>query len=281
MIAAPLRLPLLLAPVIATPLLFSQDTTAPAAETAPTGPAPSPAPGAVAEKPAGATTVVGTLVYLEGDYGLDTDTEIWAALVTAEYDAARWRVAGTVPFLTVEGPAIVTGAGSAVAPRPTTERETGFGDITAEATWKLLPSHAPQSLDLTGRVKFPTADEDRGLGTGEFDYYVQLDTRRVVGGFSLFANVGWQFLGDPSAYELEDGPYATLGAARPIDADTTLGASLSWRSATSDGTDDACEAVFFASRQLTAEWRLLGLGIVGFTDASPDFGAGLAVSATY
>ena len=33
----------------------------------------------------------------------------------------------------------------------------------------------PLLIDLTGKVKFGTADENKGLGTGENDYAVQAD----------------------------------------------------------------------------------------------------------
>jgi hypothetical protein len=51
-----------------------------------------------------------------------------------------------------------------------TQTEDGLGDILLKGEYVLLAEQAALP-EITGslKIKFPTADEDKGLGTGEFD----------------------------------------------------------------------------------------------------------------
>src|SRR3546814_6362082 len=51
-------------------------------------------------------------------------------------------------------------------------------------------------LDLTGKVKFGTADEDEGLGTGQEDYSGLLDAYQQFGEWTVFGGVGYTTFGD-------------------------------------------------------------------------------------
>lgn len=46
-------------------------------------------------------------------------------------------------------------------------------------------------------LKLPTGDESRGLGTGEFDYDIQLRIQKTWGWFTVIGNVGHTFVTDP------------------------------------------------------------------------------------
>jgi hypothetical protein len=51
-----------------------------------------------------------------------------------------------------------------------------MGDLVAAFGYTVLNSVASGTIiDVVGKVKFGTADEDKGLGTGEDDYSVQID----------------------------------------------------------------------------------------------------------
>ena len=77
------------------------------------------------------------------------------------------------------------GSGGGTTPPPgttTTSSASGLGDVTASAGYALFASADHTfGLDLTGKVKFATADENKGLGTGKNDYGLALDTYKVSG----------------------------------------------------------------------------------------------------
>jgi peptidoglycan-associated lipoprotein len=91
-----------------------------------------------------------------------------------------------------------------------------LGDLFLGAKGNLLSEGAQQpfALALRGTVKLPTADEDRGAGTGEFDYFADVvlskEVARVVEitGFTGFA---WRL--NPENVNLSDGWRWGVGAA--------------------------------------------------------------------
>lgn len=219
-----------------------------------------------------------SLNYSRGDYGLADDTEVWVALLNTTYETASWRLQAALPVINIKGPATVVGNigdGVTSAPgRPTDDSETGLGDLTLGAAYKFGPVVQGINLDLGARVKLPTADEDKGLGTGEFDTYVQADVYKSLGKIVPFGTLGYRFLGSNQTYRLKDGVFASGGIASPITTATTVGASLNWRERIIAGGDHATELMAFALHNLDQQWRVQGYVLKGFTDASPDLGVG-------
>ncbi len=218
--------------------------------------------------------------YSRGDYGLTEDTEVFVVLATYVLDASSWRLRATLPWLHISGPAAVVanGTGSIGGPvRPTDASESGFGDSMLSLTYKINPLSDGLRTDFTAKVKAPTGDEDRGLGTGEFDYYAQLDFYRSFNGTTPFFNAGYRYLGD-GLYQLDDGFYASGGVVVPLSDPSSIGAAVDWREAIVPGGDDAVEATAFYFTRINTAWTATIYGQKGFTDASPDYGAGASFS---
>src|SRR5260221_2740169 len=122
--------------------------------------------------------------YSSGKYGTSADTRILSIPLSARYATDLWTLKLTVPYLSVTGPAnVVPGVGridSSGRPRRRTfagtTTESGLGDTVASATYNAYYDAATKrGLDLTGRLKLPTAEADKGLGTGSADQSVQVD----------------------------------------------------------------------------------------------------------
>ncbi len=219
--------------------------------------------------------------YSRGDYGLDTDTEVWVAPVNVVHETSRWRIRATLPWLHLSGPAaiVATGGNAAGGPvRPDDASTSGLGDSMLTLTHKSTPvSPDAWHADVSAKVKFPTGDEERGLGTGEFDTYAQLDFYRSIEGWTPFLNGGYRWLGD-GLYQLKDGFYASGGLLCSLSDSSSVGASLDWRQKIVDGGDDALETTAFYHSRLSPRWSTTVYAQTGFTDASPDFGAGAQFS---
>ncbi|RZM03991.1 MAG: hypothetical protein EOP68_19935, partial [Sphingomonas sp.] len=127
------------------------------------------------------TTSLGTS-YWHGDYGAPTNTSIWAGLFGVRYRTGGLRISAYLPYMRIKSDgAIFTGIGGTplfVAPNvPTGKRiRKGFGDVTLGASY-LLPNPQGTGLDveLTGRVKLPTASDKSLLSTGKTDYSAGVD----------------------------------------------------------------------------------------------------------
>lgn len=224
------------------------------------------------------TKLSGGFDYSRGSYGFSTDTEVWSIPFAVSHETHDWSVRVSVPYITIKGPASVVGdAGAAVgaSARPTSRSESGLGDTVLGLSWHTNPDAVDEwKVDLTGRVKLPTADEDKGLGSGRTDYYAQLDFYRTYGKITPFGSVGYRFMGRSPAYPLKDGPYASAGVLRRVSTDTILGLSYDWRSRIVDGSPAGSNVTALLLRNLSKRWNIVLYALKGFGDGSPDFGFG-------
>jgi len=230
--------------------------------------------------PLPAVITVGTgFDYSRGDYGFGTDTEVFSLPLNLGYQNGPWLLNASFSHLTIKGPAtIVGGAGT---PRPTSDSESGLGDIYADATRQFGQVLGPVDLAATVRVKLPTADEERGLGTGAADYYGELTFSRTFANATPFAIAGYRVLGDNATYLLRNGAYVSGGAHLRLSAASVVTTMLNWRQPIVAGGDDSVDALIMITHDLTARWRFMAYGLAGFTDASPDVGTGLQLSCRF
>src|SRR5690606_18090185 len=194
-----------------------------------------------------------------------------------------WTLRATIPWLQIDGPAAVVASGGSTAGgpvRPSAASTSGLGDSILGLTYKLNPDAVGLHTDLTAKVKFPTGDDSRGLGTGEFDYYGQIDFYQSFNGITPSVTGGYRVLGD-GRYQLDDGFYGSGGLVFLVADRTTLGASLDWRQRIVAGGDDALESTVFFFRQFNPNWSGTFYGQTGFTDASADYGLGTSFSFSF
>lgn len=219
--------------------------------------------------------------YSRGDYGFSRPTEVFSVPVNLIYEHDRWIVRATVPYLSVKGPAsVVEGSGPLVAApgRPITKYQSGVGDSLVAVTYHAHPVPGELNVDLTGRVKLPTADDAKGLGTGETDYYAQADLYQTFGNTTPFVSVGYRFMGTNAIYPLKDGAYVSLGASYRLTPATAIGAAYDWRSRIIAAAPNASDMIVFVSTNPNDRWNVLGYVLAGFNEASPDLGLGGAVT---
>ncbi|MCY1391594.1 hypothetical protein D9M71_64410 [compost metagenome] len=172
-------------------------------------------------------TSIGT-DYSSGDYGTGTTSEIWYVPLVGKYETGAMTYKLTVPWLRITNPSV--GPDGAPLPGGCGEVESGVGDTVASAGYAVLDgSQGGMLVDLIGKVKVPTADEDKCLGTGETDYSAQVDLTQGFGPVTGFATLGWKKFGDPSDTNFDDPIFAGVGLAIPVAAVTSLGASYDWR----------------------------------------------------
>jgi opacity protein-like surface antigen len=72
----------------------------------------------------------------------------------------------------------------------TTYDEKGISDMTVETKWRFFEKEG-FSLALKPGVRFPTGNEDRGLGTGKFGYQAFLLGSKEMAPWAFHANLGY------------------------------------------------------------------------------------------
>jgi outer membrane protein OmpA-like peptidoglycan-associated protein len=91
-----------------------------------------------------------------------------------------------------------------------------LGDVFLGAKVNLASEYRnqPLAVALRGTIKVPTADDETGAGTGEFDYFVDMVvSKEIARRVELTGFGGVAFRGDPSPFSRSDGMRWGAGAA--------------------------------------------------------------------
>lgn len=225
------------------------------------------------------STAIG-MDYSSGDYGTGTTSEIWYVPVVGKYETGPMTYKVTVPWLRITNPEV--GPDGDPLPGGCRDVESGLGDTVTSASYALLDgSEGGVMLDLIGKIKFPTADEDQCLGTGKTDYTAQVDIAKGFGRVTGFATLGWKKYGDPSGTDFDDPVFASLGFALPVAARTSAGASYDWRQKVVSTGSEIQELTLFLTHKLNQEWKVQLYAVKGFSDASPDAEGGMVLYHTF
>src|SRR3989442_48841 len=81
----------------------------------------------------------------------------------------------------------------------------GLGDLLLKVSYTVKERAFLPEITPYLKVKFPTAQRDKGLGTGEFDETVGVDlSKRLFDGVFGFASVAYTFIGDPPGTNFRD-----------------------------------------------------------------------------
>src|SRR6266511_3076965 len=151
--------------------------------------------------------------YSKGDYGTSEDTEIIYVPFTFGVKLDRFELRLTVPYIRQTSQTVtLTGGGVAVRKdkkaqaAQATDTESGLGDVLLRGSYILLQEQDvwPEVTPYF-KIKFPTADEDRGLGTGEFDETFGVDlAKRLVDGLFGYVGLAYTFIGSPPGSDLKN-----------------------------------------------------------------------------
>lgn len=220
--------------------------------------------------------------YSEGDYGQSIKTKITYIPFTARYEIDRWTFKATLPWLHIEGPGgvsadsrVITGTTSST----TRSSESGQGDLVTAATYSAVMLNEQKFyLDLTAKIKLPTASESRGLGTGKSDYTIAADAYKTLGSFTALATLGYRWLGDPSGVDLHNVWFGTLGGVYKINPKNNIGLTVDLREATSDSGTNLREYTVFYSHKFNDTYKLQTYLVHGDTRSSVDWGGGAMLS---
>jgi hypothetical protein len=232
---------------------------------------------------AGNTSVSLGAEYSQGDYGTSSTTKIWYFPVTLGYETDQNLVSITVPYLIVEGTGNVVATGGMGMRRTTSntnsETESGLGDIELTGSQKISGT-ATSRIDLTGKIKFGTADEDKNLGTGENDYALQLDVAKSYAETNVYGYGGYKIIGDPPGTDYRNVFYGSIGVSRKLDNASTAGVEFFAQEAVLSGIDGQSELTLFLSNKPDNKTKVTGYILKGLADGSPDWGVGVALKLT-
>ena len=212
----------------------------------------------------------GGLGHKQGDFGTSTQSRLNLAYGTVGYASSTFDLNVTVPVLNL------TAQGGGVD-----GSSSGLGDVLLRGVHRFVPETASGfSLDGGLALKLPTANSDKGLGTGKVD----------AGGFlaihrrwdRLQANLigGWIQSGSASGITIpatRAGIYTT-GIGFSYYADTAkFSMAYEARGALYQGTQAPREVSLDVFKMLSPKLAMKTSFIAGLTDGSPKTSLGLGV----
>jgi hypothetical protein len=227
------------------------------------------------------------LNYSTGTYGTSTSTDIVSIPFTARYDRGPWIFKLIVPYLYISGSGdVIPGLGRVNNSNSrgrgkggVSESVSGPGDTIVAATYNAYYDSASKlGLGLTGRLKLPTGDADRGLGTGATDESVQVDLYKTYDRVTLFGDLGYTFFGSSQFIQLQNAFNYGVGASYKLNAADSAGLSLDGRQPVTSGGPPQRELTAFWTHRVDKAWKAQAYVLFGLADGSPDWGAGISAA---
>ena len=215
--------------------------------------------------------------YSAGKFGDTRITEI--AFVPFSVQTARgpftFKVASG--WLSVAGPALILdGAGEGAGASGVSRHASGFSDTSFSAMYSFQQLYdRGVYLDLTSRLKLPSASFKKGLGTGKVDGAVQADLAVAVGGLMPFVTLGYKISGVRNELKLRNVVFGSLGVQYAWDDKVATGLVFDYRQSSLKTSADPQEGSLYLSYRFTDAWSFNAYGVVGFSRNSPDAGGGL------
>lgn len=234
--------------------------------------------------------------YARGDYGtgIDSDTLTTSAII-GYYPNARLDLELTIPHIYQSSRAVTSSGNIRFGVRRTQSQpnnspgvgqpqqsqttgvssQSGLGDLMLEAGYVLMvESSSVPRVRASSFIKFPTADEKKGLGTGEYDLGIGVQVSKWFNELHGYAETTFVFQGDNEVLGLKDYVSAEIGIGHLLAGRALAGLSLWGASAPTKTSSELLEARI----KLSMPWSVrsgftayLGTGLV---DESPDLTAG-------
>ncbi len=156
-------------------------------------------------------------------------------------------------------------------------QRNGFGDVNVAMTYS-FDFGDDLYLDVTGKVKLPTASTSKRLGTGKVDVTAGLDLIKDIGDASLYVAGYRRFNGSTAARPLRDVWGFATGASYRLNDTLVIGGDYDWQQSSFAGNGPSSEVTGWGSFRLNDAMRLTVYASTGLSTNSADFATGATIS---
>ena len=219
-----------------------------------------------------------SLMYSSGDFGTSTDTRTLYWPTTIRRYFTKGDAGFTIPFIdqtATPGVAAIKGHPFRINRSNSGQKrsDTGLGDLLLDGHYHFF-DESTEAFNLSGfgQLKFPTADEEKGLGTGEFDTTLGLESSKNLNElWSTYIDLYYTFIGEPPGTDLDDQFTFDGGVGYNLTEKTM--ATLFYREQTAlvDDEDNARDVILGLNHMIDDATKIYGKSSFGLTDGSPDW----------
>jgi len=239
--------------------------------------------------------------YSNGDYGAGSKTTIWYVPLSLQRQFNDGDLTLVVPYVSVTGDCSVTLL-SGVPNRtnhqcgaPTRERgrrkrhseipdpvvtNSGLGDVVLRGRYYVMDGAGwVPTLAVTARLKIPTADAEKGLGTGEPDEGVGVELTKTLGEkWVSFADAGYTFIGKPPGVDLRNQWYYDMGLGYYVTKECLVSAYYEYYRSLLAGYQAPQDFLVAVNYALSRGWSLSGSTQIGLSDGAPAYAVSVGVA---
>jgi hypothetical protein len=218
--------------------------------------------------------------YTSGNYGTTERTNVRYAPLSIRRLLPDGDITLVIPYLHLTSDAAVTivngipqAAGGQQAARTRTISE-GLGDILLRGRYYVLDEQGLlPTVAVTGRVKFPTADEAKGLGTGQFDESAGLEVTKYLSENWLgLADFTYTLVGKLDTITLRNQWFFDVGLGYSFTKDFLGSVYYEEQQSPVPGRTNPRDALAAFSHRITSLVRLNMALMLGLNSSSPDYG---------
>lgn len=224
--------------------------------------------------------------YDTGKYGGTTRMDSLYVPFTLKRYYRSGDLSVTVPYLRQSSTGQVTRVGgrpqrvAGVRSSAVETSEGGLGDILVRGSY-VIKRDGPGSFDFSigGKLKLPTANEEKGLGTGEMDQGAGFDfSKELNPRWTLLADAYYTIIGDPENLDFNNQVSLSIGFYRPFEKGLGLTVMYETSSAMTDDSADPRALSGTLSKNAAGGLQFTGGLAFGLSEGSPDFGLSAGLS---
>jgi len=171
--------------------------------------------------------------------------------------------------------AVDTLADETVTALNTSDSQSGLGDAVLSFGYILVQeSNKAPEIRPNAYIKIPTGDEDKGLGTGEFEYGIGVDVSRWWDDWFTYIETTYNIQNGDEDWGLKDYPEAGVGVGYSLNKNLFPIWSVWGASAPSEESSSLLETTLELNILTEGSMSFQVWGTKGLADSSPDYGLG-------
>lgn len=222
-----------------------------------------------------------------GNYGVDEDilnkdTRIYALPISFQARRWPWTIKLSSNYIWLNSNQVTNAGNTDTDGRSENEsdkrEETGLGDtlLTLSHGWLFNTSRSLNRKLYSAawfKIKIPTADDDKDLGSGEFDYEPGI-TVSHLGEWSPFLKLSFRWRGDSDETNYHHQWKTSIGLSHKTNRRWQASGFLSSREASTNLGQTNTSAYLSIRYQISRTWTVTPYAGCGLSSGSPDYALG-------
>jgi hypothetical protein len=219
-----------------------------------------------------------SITYESGHFGTGTRTEIVYIPFTLKKLFNEGDIGLTLPFVTIrtEGETtLVEGTLQRIRKgKKAIQTRSGVGDMILKGRYYAVDEHGLlPTIVLVAKIKFPTADDSQGLGTGEFDEGVGVEVSRTFRrDFIAYFDISYTVIGSPAGTDLNNQTAYAIGLGYRFTPQLLGSVFYEERTALITGEPNPRSLLFNTDFKVSQAFRLNALVEAGLSSGAPNYG---------